>query len=918
VVAKSSRPLPGESRLVMFVSSVMKKDVEDLQWARDVVVSVVGNTPFLRPWLFEYTPASSQDVSSSYLSKVREADFFVWLVGEKTTVPVQKEVREAIGSRVRMLVFKLPAEGRTSKNVDLLKEVGQNAKYASVRSRQSLGSEIAEALSDELVRAVRKQPGAEPLGTWIEEQARRSRLRCVQGWVAAGVPYSAAVALADDASVAPSLTRRFEEDERVRIIFGPLGAGKSLAANRLFQSAIMSYKDDSQQPIPIHVAGRALVDCCLEEAILAQLPGARPPKDQGVCAVVDDITQLRMQNCLELLAEAQTLVDHSPRSVFTFTCRELPDLEVGWPHAWISLLLEPAAIELVNMLSGGSYTEVDLRYRWPESVRSCIQIPLFAVLLGNYLRNSAGKFPHSSVEMIPAIANRVLARFDEDEGNLQALLCRLARVCINQQGDMVAKNEVGDDSDIRRLVGTGLVTSEGSSIGFSLQLMLHWYGSLALRQKDPTPTEIVHDRAVLDSWYEPLLLLIRTGEYTTASEYMDIIARCDPGCAASAVHEAIDRWPDDSLPSLPTERECERRIRSCMTSWVQGIGEVGKRIAPIDELGEVMPIRVKTDQNALHFAWYRGEASEAGVPDLPRSIFTTGKEAMRWWGATFTHVPAQPTWPWRLALESLRSNLEQLLEAYDIIPESGVGLHEAVWNCALGMLNQGSLRKDPLPLARLRIPRSVPDEARMPGRLRGLRAGHFRCVIESFAAGGGCDLPPPWPTADLQLPGRSGPILSMYSAEALRSRLEVIFSGALGMYRQLVETWFRRFAARLAVYSLMPVEVTGVLRHAPEDCQDKSVLFWYMKPIANGNSDSVEIALGDPRTAGGDRELLDRLHTSSAESRPDRGRFSSVSTYTAAASLFVHSYPVTNLAYHWLWEDLERLKWIEGMHRRLY
>jgi len=912
------RPLPGEDPLLIFVSSVMNKAVEDLQWARDVVVDVVGDTPFLRSWLFEYTPASSEDVTCSYLAKVREADFFVWLVGMHTTGPVRSEVTEALKSQARMLIFKLPVGGRSSETLELLREVGTKAKYAPVRSSESLGSEIEEALSDELIRAVRAHPGPDPLDPWIEVQARRSRLRCIQGWVATGVPYAMAAALADDESVGPSLTRRFGEEEKVRIILGPLGAGKSLAANRLLQSAIVSYKKDIQEPIPIHVSGGVLADHSLEANILAELPtGNTFPAKQGVWVVVDDIAQLRKRRRLELLAEANSLVDQSPRSVITFTGRELPDTDTVWPYSHISLLQESAAIELVNQVSGGSYTRVDLLYRWPQSVRSSIQIPLFAVLLGNYLRGSAGKSPRSSVEMVRTIAERVLSRFNGDEKGIETLLCRLARLCVDQQRDMVAKSEVGDATDIRRLIATGLVRSEGNSVGFSLQLILHWYGFLALRQRVPTAAGITQDRSVLDSWYESLLLLIRAGDYDTASEYMNHIARCDPGCAAAVVHEAIDKWPDDSPPSLPSESECEKRMLSCMTAWVSGIGDLARQIAPVDDRGRVMPIRVKTIQNALRFAWYRGEPTQSGPPGLPKGIFTTGREAMSWYEDTFTQVSPQPAWPWRLTLESLVSGLERLLGAHRLIPESGVGLHEAVWNCALGMLDLGSLRRDPISLDRLRIPRAVPDEAYMSGKLRGLQARHFRMVVEPLVAKGEFELPPPWPTADLRLAGGSGLIVSTYSSEALRSRLEVIFSGAVEMYRELVETWFKPFLPRLGVYSLMPVRLRGVLRHIPEDSQDKSVLFWYMEPITDGGHDVIEILQGDPRAAGGDRELLDRLYSVSAEARPSRGRFASVSTHTTAASRFVHSYPVTNLAYSWLWADLKRLKWVEGMHRDL-
>ncbi len=917
----AKRRLPSENPLLLFVSSVMNRNLEDLEWARDTVVSVVGETPFLRTWLFEYSPASSEDVASGYLAKVREADFFVWLVGATTTSPVRQEVREALNCNARMLIFVLPVDNdeRSSETEDLLREVGSNAKYAPVHSRESLGTEIEEALSDELVRAVRTHPGVSHLDPWIEKEARHSRLRCIQGWVSAGVSYSVAATLADDDSVGPSLMREFEEGERVRLIVGPLGSGKSLAANRILQRAIQSHKYDSQAAIPIHIAGDVLAGSSLEEALLARLPGREALSiDQGVFAVIDDVTQISSERCLELFAEAKSLVERSPHSTLTFTRRELGELDIGWPYARISMLEESAALDIVNKVSGGVYSTVDLRYRWPESVRSSIQTPLFAVLLGNYLRNLDGRSPRSAIETVRNLADKVMSRSSSDQQDVRESLCRLARLCIGQQGAMVAKSNVGDESDVRRLVATGLVRAEGNTIGFILQLIRDWYGSLALKQRLPAPTDIVQDRSILDSWHESLLLLIRGGDYDTAFEYLDQIANHDPGYAATAVHEAIDKWPDDSSPSLPPENECEERMHSCMASWVSGIGDLAMRIAPIDDHGQVLPIRAKTDQNALRFAWFGGDASRDGVPDLPRGILTTGADALNWRGATFTHVSSQSSWPWRLTLESLVSNLEQLLRNHHFVPQTGIGLHEAVWNCALGMLDLGSLRRDAIPLNRIRVPSSIPDEAYMPGRIRGLRAQHFRMLAHSLADRGGSELPPPWPTADLQLAGKSGLILSTYSAERLRSRLEVIFSGALEMYRQLVETWFKPFSTRMSVYSLLPVQLQGVLRHTPESCRDKSVLFWYMQPITDEADDKVKIQLGDPRSVGGDRNLLDTLHSLANESRPDRGRFASVSTHTTAASSFVHSYPTMNLAYSWLWTDLENLKWIDGMHHDLY
>src|SRR2546426_1251701 len=101
---------PGEAPLLVFVSSVM---TSGLQRAREEAVSAIRSAPgLLVPWAFEFTPASSEPRDESYLRKVREADFVVWLVREETSRPVQTEIRQALASSRRLIVIKLPATSR--------------------------------------------------------------------------------------------------------------------------------------------------------------------------------------------------------------------------------------------------------------------------------------------------------------------------------------------------------------------------------------------------------------------------------------------------------------------------------------------------------------------------------------------------------------------------------------------------------------------------------------------------------------------------------------------------------------------------------------------------------------------------------------------------------------------------------------
>jgi hypothetical protein len=58
-----------EPPLLVFVSSLIDKMKEE----RDLADRAIRSIPLTRPWLFEYTPASSQPVRDSYLTKYASA-----------------------------------------------------------------------------------------------------------------------------------------------------------------------------------------------------------------------------------------------------------------------------------------------------------------------------------------------------------------------------------------------------------------------------------------------------------------------------------------------------------------------------------------------------------------------------------------------------------------------------------------------------------------------------------------------------------------------------------------------------------------------------------------------------------------------------------------------------------------------------
>lgn len=95
------RVKPSEPRLVVFISSLMGK----MKGERDTAYRTIDSFPITRPWAFEYTSASSQNVDDAYLSKVRTCDIFLMILGKDYSEPVVLEYRTAIESRKPTLIF---------------------------------------------------------------------------------------------------------------------------------------------------------------------------------------------------------------------------------------------------------------------------------------------------------------------------------------------------------------------------------------------------------------------------------------------------------------------------------------------------------------------------------------------------------------------------------------------------------------------------------------------------------------------------------------------------------------------------------------------------------------------------------------------------------------------------------------------
>ena len=248
-------PSAAESPLMAFVSGRIH---DDTKWARQAVDEVLERPSFIVPWIFEHTPASSQDVEDGYLGKVRDADLVIWLIEAETTDPVHNEITTAIESRVPILMFRTtqgPSDARTE---SLTHRVG--GKYDRVTDADDLKHRLPLALADEIVRTWRNA-GRSDRPALLSALRAHSRARCIERWLAIGVALSTAERFADDASIgllriAPFASSRFV------ILRAEIGVGKSLAAERVFLDVLAHATTTGG--VPVFLAAKAIVGTIAE------------------------------------------------------------------------------------------------------------------------------------------------------------------------------------------------------------------------------------------------------------------------------------------------------------------------------------------------------------------------------------------------------------------------------------------------------------------------------------------------------------------------------------------------------------------------------------------------------------------------------------------------------------------------------
>ena len=144
--------------------------------------------------------------------------------------------------------------------------------------------------------------------------------------------------------------------------------------------------------------------------------------------------------------------------------------------------------------------------------------------------------------------------------------------------------------------------------------------------------------------------------------------------------------------------------------------------------------------------------------------------------------------------------------------------------------------------------------------------------------------------------------------------MRIVLEGALDGYRRFVDEFFPRLEPHMLIAATLPARLTGTLILAPgEERPDIGpYVAWYLDPLPPGSENVISVGVGHER-AGRERRLGVWRRTQAM--RPEAAPWIFSPEY--ADSEFFGKTPATVLTYEWLWDDLRRISWVDGMfHRR--
>ena len=792
-------------------------------------------------------------------------------------------------------MFRITSPPSDSATESLITRV--DTKWDYVADSADLKRKLQAALRDEIVR-VWRAAGRSTKPAILDVLGARSRSRCIDRWLAAGIPDEIAVALADDPSIGLLQVPIFASNQ-FAILRAEIGAGKSLAAERLFQDALRRAGTSGNEKTPIFLEAKNIsetLEHTLSESGYESAPGG------SVLVIIDGLDEAPENRRFELARAARRLTFECPSTRVLVTSRPISDLSPFFDDFFIDIppLNREQTFALISRVAGRDVNQWTFR-GLPESFIKAIARPLFAILVGVSQRGEA-LVPVPKGRLLSQLVEASLGRANARQESADPLLRKLARLVMDRGGAPVPISDVSTYAEAAPLLRSRLIVDRKGYLMFPLSILAEWFAARDLETETSQAAEIAADAVRLRNWIVPFEICVSEVSEPNVSRLMRPLVSHRPAVAANVLASAFSEWTHDNADQpLPHWRQLGKQLRDAMTAWAVGMDALAPLIAPIHQDGSLRTVGVRLyNPSGVVVSWMRRTAPDE-VVELPDDFHRNSE----WLG--FTSRPRfalHNGWAWHWALDHLRRKLSTLLEHRTLPPIKALRT-EFGWRAALSIIRHGGSlgvekgRQMPIPknLLEERLKSYPPSGTNIDGgdsfevdRVREVLARLMEENVDSH-------LYPPWRGPE----NLTGPFVwSGYSPEALLARTRAVYTAALEAYYEVVDCWFPRFRGDLMLESERPFRLVGMVRPTlePDAWHGNPRIDYYREPNPSGPDFTVDLQLGDESAC----ETFCK-HTD------DRFENQEIDNFASSRLDIFGLDAAENLTYSWLLEDLRRLDW---------
>lgn len=836
------------------------------------------------PWLFENGPASELDAISTYEQGVEKSEFFIWITKGITTDGTKREVVKALHLGKPIIAVFVSMTNIDDLTKELIIKVRKVATSRTIENSSELKQEISIALKGLTARRIR-QGRTSNLAEVLESLKVSSVTRCFSSFTYVRVPSDIASALAADVSV--GAFDKIQNKTGVTILYGDLGAGKTLAAERAHQNAVTRALMGG--PFPIWRRADSIKGA-LEDEIRQATKNLVDPSSYGVHLVIDGLDESEL-NYANILAESQALSAAWPDTTIIFTVRPIPDI-VNHPLATKIPELSDEACLGLSALTGVAPHSL---YSLTPALRSAVRKPLFALLLGSALKeNVAADAPQALVAHLVA---DILKRHKVSEVQRSELV-NLAIKTTDRRGSVPLLEVPNAES----LLSTGLILTDTLSARFTLVVIGQWFAALALQSENIKLSSLGKDLGRLLLWRQTIATAIAAGDESIKSRLLLDAASCTPALFAWLIGEAIPSGYTEPISVLPTEHESGQQIRSAMNATVDVLGRAAPFVTPVLSSGLLPPLGIRVDKNGILWSWWNGEEPIPKNEIIRLEHEPDGNFSHHRWETN----AGRSGWAWRLVLRAIQDKFDDVLKARQL-PVAPSLQKERDWIIFCAISN---LKFDSTGVISSDIHKQIEYILNIDplGKMEEILFNNTKIYLSELEdlrkripKDGRFDLP--WP-----LPDRTGGsfVGDNYSNAQLESRVRAVFSAALDAHRWYSENLFGSLSNLLPKYAIRPANCDIHIITGENDGMYGKSLAWSLEPIEERGKDCVNITWEDQGFSFAPKPE----HWEHVKAMRSYSEFFGHTHYHQIMDIFGNT-PSTDLVYGWLTEDLKVLKWIK-------